>query len=349
MYEISQSAREILSNPEFIRKHNQWLEVLGALFQGSHDAYLDKYVYTVEGFVGSPEHLETQYNDVHKWVAECLEDLAKKVLQVKNEERFIPFCIEYPLYGVHFIDSILGADVFFQDGQWNARYLNTPIGTLQEPDLAINETWIKAQTAAQCFLSYNLPLVLFGEPTLSSALNIAVNLYGQDALLAMIEEPDAISHDLKVINSLICNLHRWYIQNVPQTQLQPVISWCRTQSPGNGQLCGCSTQLVSADLYDRFIAALDNELLGLYSNGGMIHLCGSHAQHIESFRKMQNLKAIQINDRAAHDLEKYYTGLRNDQIIYLNPCEGMGIDEAINITGGNRLVICAPVAAPHRK
>ena len=75
----------------------------------------------------------------------------------------------------------------------------------------------------------------------------------------------------------------------------------------------------------------------------MIHLCGSHAQHIENFRNMKSLRAVQVNDRAAEDLELYFKGLRDDQILYLCPCPGMTIERAMEITGGRRLVINARV------
>ena len=58
---------------------------------------------------------------------------------------------------------------------------------------------------------------------------------------------------------------------------------------------------------------------------------------------MPHLKAVQLNDRAAWDLKEYYDRLREDQMIYLNPCEGMGIKQAIEITGGRRLVIADTV------
>jgi hypothetical protein len=72
----------------------------------------------------------------------------------------------------------------------------------------------------------------------------------------------------------------------------------------------------------------------------MIHLCGSHAQHLPVFRNMKSLHAVQVNDRAAEDLQLYFDGLREDQVIYLNPCAGMTIDKAMEITGGRRLVLC---------
>ena len=113
----------------------------------------------------------------------------------------------------------------------------------------------------------------------------------------------------------------------------------RTQPPGYGQICGCSTHLLSGSLYGEMVADLDDALLGAYEKGGMIHLCGGHTQHIKTFASMKNLKTIQLNDRAAGDLEQYFNGLRKDQIIYLNPCPEMSVDRALEITRGERLVI----------
>ena len=101
-------------------------------------------------------------------------------------------------------------------------------------------------------------------------------------------------------------------------------------------------------MYDRLIAPLDDALLGDYPNGGMIHLCGSHTQHIPAFRAMKNLRALQLNDRASHDLKQYLEGLRDDQIIYLAPCKGMTIDQAIEISKGNRIVFPCGIDAPEK-
>jgi len=155
----------------------------------------------------------------------------------------------------------------------------------------------------------------------------------------MLLEPEKASHDLSVINRLLCDMHAWYRRNIPAPQLQPVISWMRTQPPGYGQLCGCTTQLVSPDIYREMIWPLDDALLAVYPHGGMIHLCGSHTHLIPEFRNMPHLHAVQLNDRAARDLELYFNGLRNDQILYLNPCKEMTVEEGVRITGGKRLVI----------
>ena len=94
-------------------------------------------------------------------------------------------------------------------------------------------------------------------------------------------------------------------------------------------------------MYDEFIAPLDDELLSVYPNGGMIHLCGVHTQHIPTWRGMESVRAIQVNDRASEDLEIYFNELRDDQIIYLNPIATMTVERAMEITGGRRIVFVA--------
>lgn len=336
---LTDSERAVLNDSSLIEEREKWFGILSDLYAGKEDPWLDKYVFRLAGTVPRPADEQMQYTDPERWVIECLKLVAAQ--QYDHPNRFSPCCVEYPIYGVHFIDRMFGANVYKYAEQWNADFLTTPIGSLKMPDLDTDETWNMAKRAAKAFLDADVKLPLFGLPTLSSALNIIINLYGADALMAMVDEDekDAVRHDLAVINELIMTLHKWYLDNIPLEQLQPVISWGRTQPHGFGQLCGCSTQLLSGELYAELIAPLDDALLGVYPNGGMIHLCGSHLQHVETFRSMPHLRALQLNDAAAGDLEGYYNGLRDDQILYLNPYSGMTEQKAIEITGGNRLVV----------
>lgn len=344
---LSEKARRILNDPNRIARRDIWFQRLSRLFDGAPDAFLNEHVMTVGGIVGRCSSFDKPYEDPKGCVLEYLENLA---LQLENEteepNRFVPPCVEYPAYMVHFIDKLLGADVYYKDGQWNARYLDHEVGALMKPDLENNKTWMDARLAASTFVEQGVQLPLFGQPTLSSALNIAVNLYGQEVLLAMLIDPEAVEHDLSIIQDTIETTHKWYINHVPVKQLQPVISWSRTQPPGYGQLCGCTTQLISKETYDTFLRDRDNRLLGLYPHGGMIHLCGAHTQHLPTFASMSNLRAIQVNDRAALDLEEYFYGLREDQIIYVNPFAEMPVAKIMEITKGERVVICDSIDAP---
>ncbi len=281
--------------------------------------------------------------DPRKEVIQALEDLSTYADVLKDEKVFRPLCLECDIYGVHFIDKIFEADVFDLNGSWQSRLLDQPVGVLKTPDLDNDPTWQKARDIAEAFLDSGVTVPFFGLPTIASALNVGVNLFGQDLLAALFENPDAAHHDLRVINDVLCTIHQWYIRNLPTSQLQPVIGAYRTQPPGFGQICGCTSQLISADLYRKFVAPLDAELLGVYPNGGMIHLCGAHLQHIPVWCEMKELRSIQVNDRAADDLEQYWKGLRADQVIYVNPTEFMNTGRILDLTDANRIVIVAKV------
>lgn len=330
---------DLLNDKLLINKRDEWFNKLESLFKGT---YNQSNAFVLDGVLASGK--SDPYKEPEKWVDECLEDIAlNKAKCILNDDKFVPVCIEYGIYGVHYIDKILGANVYFKDGQWYNDYLTTPIGELQDPDLENDETFLLSVRAAKRFADVGGDFVLFGLPTIASALNIAVNLYGQEILMAMLIEPEKARKDLETINRLLVKIHTKFREILPFKQLQPVISWARTQPPGYGQICGCTTQLVSKEIYEEMIADLDEQVLNVYENGGMIHLCGSHSQHIETFRNMKALKSVQLNDRASEDLELYFKGLREDQIIYLIPCEGMTVEKALEITKGKRLVVNAHI------
>ena len=341
---ISKKTHEILNRPDLIERRDMWFDRLRRVYDGTLDEWGINNVYTLRGTLGIGKH--DPYAEPEKWVEDCLEDLAARI-DSDPGNRFYPYCVEYGIYGVHYVDRIFGADVFFKDGQWNTRYITSAIGALPKPDLDRNETWIMTKRAIDAFNEADVRLPLFGLPTIASVLNISVNLYGEEILVEMMVDPDNANKDLVTINDTLIELHQRCRALLPERQLQPVVSWERTQPPGFGQLCGCTTQLISKDLYAEMIAPLDEKLLSVYPNGGMIHICGSHTQHIETFRNMKPLRALQFNDRAAADLRAYYEGLREDQVFYIIPCKDCSLEQALEATdGGNRLIIVSDRTEP---
>lgn len=343
--ELSSAARKILNDPKLIEQRDLWFTRLEHVFENVPDPFTDTQVFAVNGILGEPADPDRIYSDPTRWVKESLEDLAERAEKSVRDDMFVPACIESAMYGVHFIDKIFGCEVWFQDGQWYNKYCAADVGRLKAPDLESSVTWRTAKAAALEFVRQEVKLPLFGLPTIASALNIGVNLYGESILADLLMEPELAFHDFSVINDTLCTIHRWYRKVIPCRQLQPVISWNRTQPPGYGQLCGCTLQLISDGLYAD-LSGFDEKLLLVYPNGGMIHLCGRHEHLIPIFRGMKSLKALQLNDRAAADLRLYYEGLREDQILYLNPCTDMTIEMAMEITGGDRLVIADTVDGP---
>jgi len=324
----------ILSDPSLVAVRENHFARLSTLFDGVDSGG----PFTLFGFVIGTGNDEP---DGERWLDNALDALTRFADGAKDRRVFRPLCLQYNPHGVHFIDPFFGAEVFqMEDGSWQAKYLDAPIGELAYPDLESNACWKRTQALTRAFVKREAPAVLFGLPTIASPLNIAINLYGQKILEAMLIEPAAAAHDLRVIRDLLCDLHRWYRGILPPDQLQCVVPEGRSQPRGCGQLCGCSTQLLSAGLYDAFVAPLDAELLSVYPRGGMIHLCGAHTQHIATWLEMESLRALQLNDRAAEDLPIYFEEMPRC-VFYVNPCPGVPVERILEITGGRRVVIVA--------
>lgn len=330
-----------LLKPDLVTIRERHIGRLTRLFAGEDDKDTAFVLY------GEQRRLDgTRIQDPRVEVGNILRELASQADSLRDELVFRPLALECDIYGVHFVDKIFGADVFDLDGSWQVRLLKQSVGNLASPDLDRNATWRKAQEIAKAFLDASVTVPFFSLPTIASALNVGVNLYGQELLAAMLADSEAVHHDLGVINQTLRAIHRWYRKILPPSQLQPVVGASRTQPPGFGQLCGCTTQLLSEQQYRVFVASLDAGLLGEYPHGGMIHLCGSHLQHIPVWREMRALRAIQVNDRAADELDQYWNGLRDDQIVYVNPTEYMTVECIMRITNGHRIVIVSDVNDP---
>ncbi|MDQ1255506.1 MAG: hypothetical protein QG656_97 [Candidatus Hydrogenedentes bacterium] len=329
-----------LSSAALMAARDRHFSRLEALYAGE---MLER-VFVLCGITGRAD--ADPYTDPDRWLDACLDDLAEQADRALDAVAFRPLVVEFGPYGVHFVDKLLGAELIPKDGNWWTRLLDAPVGSLAYPDIERDETWRLCKHVALAFAARGVTAPLFGLPTLSSPLNIAVNLYGDAFLTALLTSPDAAQRDLVTINRLIGAMHRWYIGHVPREQLQPVVAAGRTQLPGFGQLCACTTQLLSAGQYAQFVAPLDATLLSVYPGGGMIHVCGEHRQHIPTWRAMPSVRALQFNDLPNEHLEDYFAGLRNDQVIYMHPTANMTVERAIAITGGRRLVVTADLTEP---
>jgi len=331
---MSTATASLLSDPERVAARRAWEQQLGGLGGRAASVYL--WGVTAAGSTA-------MYRDPGQRCREALQELAEQAEQLKAGGVFRPLCVDSGLHGVHFVDKILGAEVYELDGEegnWQAKYLASAVGSLKRPDLASNPTWTAAREFAAAFVASGVTVPVLMLPTIASALNIGLNLYGQRLLVAMMVDPAAAHHDLEIINAVLLEIHDWYRSHVPFELLHQVCCHQRYQPPGCGQICGCSTQLVSAVQYDAFIAGRDESILARYPNGGMIHLCGSHTQHVGTWREMRALTAVQLNDRAAEDLEIYLTEMP-DKVYYVNPCDGMPLERVAELARAHRVVICA--------
>ncbi len=281
------------------------------------------------------------YNEPERWVHDALDELAPRADVIKDIYTFRPLSVEFGPYLVRFVDSIFGATPFFSDitNSWDSHPVYERPGELPIPDIGKLHIVDISLRAAKEFASLKLRLPTFSLPTLSSPLNTGFNLYGSRFFEFLITHPKEMKRDLELITEIIVELHHLYRDILSSENIQMVVSPERFQPYGYSQLCGCSTQLISAEMYAEMFMELDERILTAHGKAGMIHLCGRSTQHIGNFFEMPSLKSVQINDAAAVDIEKYHMGLRTDQVIYFIPCKKIGIEEAVKITDGRRLVI----------
>ena len=327
------STQSILRDPELIDVRNAHFRRLQALLSGNRP----EHPFFLQGIRGDAN--SDPYTHPECWVDETLDSLAEKAQEARCMDVFRPLCLEFGPYNVHFTDRIFGARVHETSGRWWAEHIKTEIGQLSVPDLEADETWGLARSLATAFVSREVTVPLFGMPVIAGALTVAVSIYGSRFLSAMLTDPAAVEHDLKIITFVTRQLYQWYQDHIPAQQLQQVGSASRCMPPGHVSVYGCTSHLISAQLYRDSVAPLDEEILSTSTSGGLIHLCGEHCQHIGTWQEMKSLRAVQLNNRAAEDLEHYFTGLREDQGIYFHPTDTMTVQRALKMTQGRRIVI----------
>lgn len=170
---------DILNEAALVAQRDRWFDRLQGVFDGT---YREPIAFVLDGVRG--RGVCDPYAEPERWVDECMADIAaNRAALAANEEKFVPVCVEFGLYGVHYIDRIFGSNVYFKSGQWYNDYLTTPIGELRDPDLEHDETFQLSLRAARRFAEVGGELTLFGLPTIASTLNIAINLYGQEILM----------------------------------------------------------------------------------------------------------------------------------------------------------------------
>ena len=337
---LSDEMKASLSDPELVAIRNAHFDRMEAVFDGRDRCKLPM------GMFGYGNMSEVALGDdpVEKAIL-ALEETAEHIVRAADTKIFHPIFVSPGLHGVSFVDRILETELTRMP-DWQALYLESPVGTLEYPDLAHNEMWQLATDFYSALVESAVTLPVFGTPCLSSALNEATNLYGEKFLLAMAIDTSAARRDLELINDVLVVLHGWFRRNIPEQQLGVAALSVRTMPPGYGHIDGCSTHLISGDMYRDVVSDLDEALLAIHPKGGMVHLCGRHTQHIDSWRAMKSVRVIQLSWPAEEDLETYFDNLRVNQIFYAGPCRDMSMDRIMQATGGHRLIIAADVEPP---
>ena len=292
------------------------------------------------------EYLEATDAAFQTWLDASLAALLPRHVEAEHPVTFRPWLLEFWPLGVHFVDVLFGAAVYRQDGQFWAEYLDLPLERLTAPLLeeAPPVRWMLA--CMRRALARMPEDMMLTTPVFSSPLNILVNLYGPAAVEAF-GAPDArLARAIAMVRDTIAGLHRLVRHEFPSPRVRHYAASHRFTPEGFGHICGCTTQLLGPHAYAALVAPADEAILRVYPEGGTIHLCGHHTQHIPCWRRMKALRGVQLNDAAADDFAAYFRGLRPDQILYVTPTDTMPIERILSISGGRRVVLQTLVDRP---
>jgi hypothetical protein len=280
------------------------------------------------------------------WLADVFDDMASRAGLAADPVTFRPLTIEPDAYGVHYIDALFGAQVYVHGGQTWSDELAGDVDGLAMPDLERSPILQASLRLARLAVEAGQGRVFVTTPVLSCPVNIAINLLGERWLEALAERPAAAGRALRIIADVILACARAFYGVIPEDIRRGTVALNRYAPPGHGFIDGCSTQLVSARHYREWIAPLDAEILELSPRGGMIHLCGAHAQHIPAWRAMPCLRSVQVNDRATDDLPRYLAGLRDDQILYVAPTAATPVERVMQLAENRPLILQCELSHP---
>ncbi len=280
------------------------------------------------------------------WMEASVAALESGIEAALNPVTFRPFMIEFWPLGVHFVDTLFGAEVYPAGDNFWTNPLPCGLADLTPVDLAADPMTAWAMEALAILTTDLPPQVQLATPVFSSPLNIAVNILGERALTDLSAPGPGELRGMQAIADAIASLHEATRRRFPGSRVRFYASSGRYAPDGFGHVCGCTTQLVGPDTYARYVGPLDAQVLGVYPEGGTIHLCGYHTQHIPCWRAMENLRGVQLNDAAADDFEAYFHGLRDDQIIYIAPTAAMPIARILDLSGGRRVILQALLDEP---
>ena len=330
-YDISFLTDDVL---ETKRMHQEDLEKLCRGEQLSFVPRISNHVMRLP-YIGAFDH-ET-------WLAEQIDYFRNNVDLLKNKSVFNVYGLSLSRYDLHFASAVMGCPVFGSTKapvDWKSlSKIGVSMRDFQATNLDENEIFQEMLSLAKFSVEATEGRMPIELPYISEPLVEAVNLFGEEFLIALAQDQYLAEKILDDITSTILEMRGRFVSAVPGFVFWPHGFSFRIMPEKYTLLFGCTTQLISSESYWKHVMEGDRLLLRRHALGGCIHLCGNHLQHIKTWTSMDEVKAFQLNGDACDDLEKYWKALRPDQYIIFHPSRRVTVEDAMDITGGKRLVI----------
>lgn len=191
--------------------------------------------------------------------------------------------------------ELMGCEVIYQSDnspQVVCKHLDEEeIDSVQVPDLEKSDVWKRTQTQIDYLKNTYGHVETY--VNLQGIQNIAMDLMGQEVLMAYYTAPEAVDHLLAKITEMSIDVGRRFYQ-LSDDISGGVTAVVRDTLPKVYLTSNCSVEMVSNDIYERFLLKYDQKLADTFTHFA-VHHCGRSMEHVvDGYSKLHNLEFAEV-------------------------------------------------------
>ncbi|WP_394918370.1 uroporphyrinogen decarboxylase family protein [uncultured Robinsoniella sp.] len=165
------------------------------------------------------------------------------------------------------------------------------IGEIYAPELETSEVWQRTQRQIDYLLDH------FGYVesyiNLQGIQNISMDLMGQEAMVVFYTAPEEAEHLLHEITKLSISVGK-RLKGLSDDISGGVTAIVRKVRPNIYLTSNCSVEMISNDLYEKFLLPCDQNLAKAFGSFG-VHHCGATMEHVvDGYRKIPGLEFAEV-------------------------------------------------------
>ncbi len=191
--------------------------------------------------------------------------------------------------------QIMGCDIIFEeDNSPQVVCMELDEDTVEEleyPNLETNETWLGVKKQMEYLKD------TYGHVethiNLMGIQNIALDLMGQELMVAYYTNPEAVEALLEEITNLSITIGKTF-QSYSKQLSGGVTAITKQTVPECYLTSNCSVEMISNELYEEFLLKHDQRLADEFGNFG-VHHCGQTMEHVvEGYKKIKGLVFAEV-------------------------------------------------------
>lgn len=172
--------------------------------------------------------------------------------------------------------------------------------------LAASKVWQKVENQIDFLLSKYGRVESY--INLMGVQNIAMDIAGQDLMLAYYDEPDELHRLFRIITDCLLDTGR-RLKELTGSISEGVTAIIGESHPGAYLTSDCSCEMIPNKIYEEFLLQYDTELAETFGSFG-IHHCGATMEHLlRGYSKVPNLDFLEVG--AGSDVSEIRKEFRN--------------------------------------